>query len=393
MELDRDHGLQTGERRLAAMSAGAIEDGRAMAAMASPDEAVSIALTGRITAYTAAPVWRSALDTLTQNPGRPIIVDASHLEYADDVGIALLFDLTRRDRRPGAAVEIKGLASNLATLLHAFDPAAFTSPVAARPVVGILEQVGRATAQDIEGAQGIADFVADCGVGFWQVLRRRATVEWADTFDFATEAGVNAIAITLLIGFLTGVIVAFQMATVARDYGVETYVVDGVAIAMMRELGPLMTGIVFCGRTGAAYAAHIGTQKVNEEVDAITTFGLNPVTYFVLPRLLAAMLVLPLLTVVADMVGLVGGALVMTKFGVTFQQFYDRTLAAVAPSDFLLGLLKAIVFGLTIATVACRCGLATGPGANSVGLSTTNAVVSSIVLIVAIDGVFALFTT
>lgn len=393
MHLNRTKARRSGEQQVATPSADAFEARDATTSSVTPNEAVKIVLTGRITAYTAAPAWRSALDTLSRNPDRPIIVDASGLEYADDVGIAFLFDLVRRDRPAGAAVEIRGLAPNLATLLRGYDPAQFAAPAGSRPVIGILEQVGRAAAQQIEAAKHASDFVRECAVALWQALRRRAAVQWSDTLDFATEAGVNAVPITLLIGFLTGVIVAFEMAVVARDYGVTTYVVDGVAIAMMRELGPLMTAIVFAGRTGAAYAAQIGTQKVNEEVDAIVTFGLSPVVFLVLPRLIAAMLVLPLLAAFADVVGLFGGALVMTRFDVSFDQFYARTLTAVATSDFLLGLLKAIVFGLTVAAVGCRRGLATGAGATAVGLSTTSAVVTSIVLIVAIDGIFALFTT
>ena len=148
---------------------------------------------------------------------------------------------------------------------------------------------------------------------------------------------------------------------------------------MLRELGALMTAIVFAGRTGAAFAAQIGTQKVNEEVNAITTFGLEPDP---LPGPAAAdrsMLVMPLLTVLADIVGLFGGALVMATFDVGFLQFYNQLLGAVTAGDFVLGLVKAAVFGLTIAAVGCQRGLATGAGATSVGLSATSAVVTSIV--------------
>ena len=134
---------------------------------------------------------------------------------------------------------------------------------------------------------------------------------------------------------------------------------------MLRELGALMTAIVFAGRTGAAFAAQIGTQKVNEELNAISTFGLNPIHFLVLPRLLAAMLMVPLLTVLADVVGLFGGALVMTTFDVGFLQFYIQLLGAVTATDFLLGVVKAAVFGLTIAAVGCQRGLATGAGATS----------------------------
>ena len=145
----------------------------------------------------------------------------------------------------------------------------------------------------------------------------------------ATEAGANAVPIVLLIGFLMGVIIAFEIAVVAQKFGAVIFVVNGVGVAMLRELGALMTAIVFAGRTGAAFAAQIGTQKVNEEVNAIVTFGLDPVRFLVLPRLLAAAVVMPLLTVLADVIGLFGGALVMLSFDVSFVQFYNQLLGAV----------------------------------------------------------------
>ena len=211
--------------------------------------------------------------------------------------------------------------------------------------------------------------------------------------DVATEAGANAVPIVLLVGFLMGVIIAFEIGLVARQFGAVIFVVNGVGVAMLRELGPLMTAIVFAGRTGAAFAAQIGTQKVNEEVNAISTFGLNPVQFLVLPRLLAAALVVPLLAVLADLVGLFGGALVMATFDVGFLQFYTQLLGAITTSDFLIGIVKAIVFGLTIAAIGCQRGLATGAGATSVGLSTTSTVVTSIVMIVVIDGIFTVITS
>jgi phospholipid/cholesterol/gamma-HCH transport system permease protein len=351
-----------------------------------------IELKGRITAHTAAPIWRSALDTLARYPDRPIIVDASHLEFADDVGIALLFDLIRRDRPATAKVEIRNLAPNLAFLVHAYNPEDFAAPARGRSHPGIFEHVGRATVQQIAYATQVADFVGECWVELRQAFTRRGRINWNTVFDVATEAGANGVPVVLLIGFLMGVIVAFQSGLVAKQFGAVIFVVNGVGFALLRELGPLMTAIVFAGRTGAAFAAQIGTQKINEEVNAITTFGLSPIHFLVLPRLIAAILVLPLLSVLADVVGLFGAALVMLKFDIGFVQFYNQLLGAVTAWDFVLGVVKAAVFGMTVATVGCQRGLTTGAGATSVGLSTTGAVVGSIVLIIVIDGIFAIFT-
>jgi phospholipid/cholesterol/gamma-HCH transport system permease protein len=361
--------------------------------MTGADGAANIRLPDRITAYTAEPIWQSAHDTLARNPHRPIIVDASRLEHVDNVGTALLFDLIRRDRPPHSQVEVRNLAVNVAALVRDFEPDDFVAPAPGRRPPGILEHLGQATAQQIAYARQMAGFLRACAGALRKAPTRGGMVNWGDVLDIATEAGANAVPIILLTGFLMGVIIAFEIGLVAQKFGAVIFVVDGVGIAMLRELGVLMTAIVFAGRTGAAFAAQIGTQKVNEEINAIATFGLDPVHFLVLPRLLAAMLVLPLLTVLADLVGLFGGALVMVTFDVGFLQFYNQLLGAVTAGDFVLGIVKAAVFGLMIAAVGCHRGLTTGAGATSVGLSATSAVVTSIVLIVVIDGLFAVITS
>ena len=353
----------------------------------------AIVLEGRITAYTAAPVWRRATATLTQRSGVPITVDASHLEYIDDVGVALLFDLARRQRSRGADVRIRGLAPRFASLIEAYDPEDLAQAPKGMRRIGAFEHLGRATADQMAYAGRIAGFVGQCAAAFAQGLWRRGAIRWSEALDVATEAGASAVPIVLLVGFLIGLIIAFEIGRVAQQFGAVIFVVNGVGVAMLRELGPLMTAIVFAGRTGAAFAAQIGTQKVNEEVNAISTFGLDPVHFLVLPRLIAAALVMPLLVVMADIVGLFGGALVMATFDVGFLQFYNQLLGAVDATDFLIGLLKAATFGLTIAAIGCQRGLATGAGATSVGLSATSAVVSSIVMIVVIDGIFTVLTS
>ena len=358
-----------------------------------PSGAASIVLAGRITAQTAAPVWQSALATLAGNPDRPVVIDASGLEYLDDVGIALVFDLLRQKRSPAATLEIRDLAPKFATLVAAYDPNDFDRAPSTRKRVGLFEHIGRASAGLLDYAQQMFEFLLACGSALGTALRRPSTVRWGEVFDVATEAGANAVPIVLLVGFLMGVIIAFEIGLVAQQFGAVIFVVNGVGVAMLRELGALMTAIVFAGRTGAAFAAQIGTQKVNEEVNAISTFGLSPIGFLVLPRLIAATLVVPLLTVLADVVGIFGGALVMAGFDVGFVQFYNQLLGAVTAGDFIIGIVKGAVFGFTIALIGCERGLSTGAGAISVGLSTTGAVVTSIVTIVVIDGLFTIFTS
>jgi phospholipid/cholesterol/gamma-HCH transport system permease protein len=352
-----------------------------------------IVLKGRITAYNAAPIWRHAIATLSGQPGLPIRVDASDLEHIDDVGIALLFDLAHRERPPGAEVRVEGLAPRFASLVQDHDSGSLAQPIKGARRAGTFEHLGRAMMDQVAYASRFAVFVGRCSAAFASAFLRRGTIRWNEVLGVATEAGANAVPIVLLVGFLIGLIIAFEIGRVAQQFGAVIFVVNGVGVAMLRELGPLMTAIVFAGRTGAAFAAQIGTQKVNEEVNAISTFGLDPVHFLVLPRLLAAALVMPLLVVFADIVGLFGGALVMATFDIGFLQFYNQLLGAVDASDFLIGIVKAAAFGLTIAAIGCERGLATGAGATSVGLSATGAVVASIVMIVVIDGIFTIVTS
>jgi phospholipid/cholesterol/gamma-HCH transport system permease protein len=357
-------------------------------------DSVTFVLGSRITAHTAASIWRAALNTFASNPNRPIVLDASRLEYVDAVGIALLFDLGHRKRGEGAGVVYKALSPNLAALLHRYDAAELDLPVASRRHVGLFEHLGRSAATHVRYLGELLGFLGLCARALIRTLTRSTAVLWTDFLDVATEVGAHAVPIVLLTGFLMGVIIAFEVGLVARQFGAVILVVNGVGEAMLRELGPLMTAIVLAGRTGAAFAAQLGTQKVNEELNAISTFGLDPIEYLVLPRLLAAFLVVPLLAVLADVVGLFGGALVMSSaFDVSYLQFYSQLLKVVTPGDLGLGLVKAAVFGLTIAAIGCHRGLTTGAGAASVGLSATGAVVSSIVMIIVIDGLFAVITS
>jgi len=201
--------------------------------------------------------------------------------------------------------------------------------------------------------------------------------------------GADGLPIVALISFLLGLILAFQSAVPMRRFGAEIFVADLIGLAMVRELGPLMTAILLAGRTGAAFAAEIGTMTVNQEVDALTTMGLDPVRFLVTPRIIAALLMTPLLTLFAMLVGMLGGALTMQSFAVPLVTFLKEVDSAVTPTDFMAGFVKTFVFAILIAGVGCLRGLQTAAGASAVGDSATRAVVSGIILLVVVDGIFA----
>ena len=203
------------------------------------------------------------------------------------------------------------------------------------------------------------------------------------------RAGFDGLPITVMIGFLLGLILAFESAASLRMFGVEVYVADLVAIGLFRELGPLVTAIILAGRSGSAFAAEIGAMKVNEEVDALTTMGLSPVGFLAVPRILAVTLAMPLLTVAAEVAGLVGGAIVLRIMDVPTVVFWSHVVSATKSYVFLMGLGKAALFGWLVGVVGCICGLRTSKTADGVGVAATSAVVGGIVAVAVADGLIA----
>jgi phospholipid/cholesterol/gamma-HCH transport system permease protein len=200
---------------------------------------------------------------------------------------------------------------------------------------------------------------------------------------------VQALVVVALISFLTGLILAFQAAPPLQQFGVDLFVVNLVALAMVRELGPIMTAIVLAGRSGSAFAAEIGTMKVNEEINALTTMGLDPVRFLAAPRILAGILLTPVLTIYSGLFGVAGGLFVMLLRGFPAITIWRQLTGAVAVDDVLAGFIKAFFFGALVAGIGCLRGLQTQSGATAVGIATTRSVVSGILLIVLVDAIFA----
>ena len=222
-----------------------------------------------------------------------------------------------------------------------------------------------------------------------KAARHPSAIRWRDTLLIAEEVGVNALPIVALLSFLVGVIMAFQAAVALRQFGAEIFVANMIGLSVLREMGPLMTAIILAGRSGSAFAAEIGTMKVREEIDALKTMGLEPVRFLVVPRVLAAVVMTPVLTVFADLLGVMGGSVVMLSLGFPLITFFNQLQFAVSYGSLVGGLVKAFVFGILIAAIGCLRGLQTQTGASAVGLSTTHAVVSGIILIVITDGIFS----
>lgn len=347
----------------------------------------TITLAGRLDATSVAALWQQAHAVVA--PARVVSIEASHVDYCDGAGLALLFDLRRA--KPGA-IRINGLRPEFNSLLEQFVPGQFPAPSAKAPParVGLIAAIGRSFASMADGWKAQIVFLGEAVAALGFAVRHPASVRWKDALLIAERAGVDALPIVALIAFLMGLIIAFQSAIPLRQYGGEVYVGDLVGLSMLRELGPLMTAILLAGRSGAAFAAELGTMKVNEEINALTTMGLDPVRFLVVTRVLAGLIVTPLLTVFADMVGLIGGAVTMLTFSIPTRTYFTHVGGFANVSDFLSGLLKSVVFGVLIAGIGCLKGLQTRSGAAAVGDSTTKAVVAAIIMIVVVDGLFAL---
>ena len=360
----------------------------ALAVSDAPDGRLIVALSGRLVAETIPTVWRDALHAVRAAASRPVTVDASGVDYCDGAGIALLVDLLREPRQ--APIEVANLAPAYRALLAQFDPRNLDQdldpPPPRRPAV---EEIGRAAAIVARDMRTQIEFLGQATSALLAAIRHPSTIRWRDVGLVCERVGADALPIVALISFLLGVILAFQSAVPMKRYGAEIFVADLIGIGMVRELGALITAILLAGRTGAAFAAEIGTMRVNQEIDALTTMGLDPVRFLVSTRVIAAVLMTPLLTLFAMLVGTLGGAFTMLSYGVPLVTFVKEVDGIVNFQDFVAGWIKSFVFALAIAGIGCLRGLQTAAGASAVGDSATRAVVSGLVLIVIIDGVFA----
>jgi phospholipid/cholesterol/gamma-HCH transport system permease protein len=274
--------------------------------------------------------------------------------------------------------------------MEMFDPGEeIPAPPRAFALRRVAEDVGRAAIGVLSDLRTLIAFVGELTVTLIGVLLRPGRLRWKDAFLVAENAGANAFGIIALMSLLFGLILAFQSAIPMERFGAQIFVIDLVSISVVRELGPLITAIILAGRTGSAFAAELGTMKVNEELNALNTMGLEPVRFLVAPRVLAAVFVTPLLVIFANLFAIVGGCLVMHLLGFTLVTSINRLQYSVGLSDIFGGLFKSCFFGLLVAAIGCLRGLQTASGAQAVGISATRAVVSGIFLILLTDGLFA----
>ncbi|MBR2839414.1 MAG: ABC transporter permease [Kiritimatiellae bacterium] len=255
--------------------------------------------------------------------------------------------------------------------------------------MGPFSSVGRRTVELAHDVRANLAFLGEACVCAVTALVHPRQFRFGDAALAFQRAAFDGLPISLGIGFLLGVVLAFQSAAALQMFGVEVYVADLLAIGLFRELGPLVTAIILAGRSGSAFAAEIGTMKVDEELDALTTMGLPPVRFLVLPRVAAAVAAMPILTVFAELAGLIGGAIVLSFMNVPTAVFWSHVAATSTVSMIVLGLVKGALFGLLVGLIGCGSGMGTKATADGVGVAATAAVVGGIVAIAVADGILA----
>jgi phospholipid/cholesterol/gamma-HCH transport system permease protein len=322
------------------------------------------------------------------------LLDLSGLDSLDTAGAWLIDRTAAQLGARGLAVEVTGATPARQALLDkvAQRAAAPRPPKGSGSVLGLLEEIGRGVFDVGATARELISFLGQTVVVLGATLARPARLRGTSLVYHLEKVGLDALPIVGLLSFLIGVVLAYQGSDQLSRFGAEIFTVNLVGVAVLREMGVLITAIIVAGRSGSAFTAQIGTMKVNQEVDAMYTIGLNPVEVLVLPRLLALLIALPLLTFYADLMGLLGGAIMATiVLDIDIPTFVQQLRDAVELMTFWVGLIKAPVFAFVIALIGCYEGLKVSSNAESVGLRTTRAVVEAIFLVIVLDAIFSIF--
>ena len=369
--------------------------GEVRCARRADDETLLVRLVGPWTTRAGAPVVTEVYEQLDASPPvRRLAFEAQELTAWDSRLLTFVHHLLEASTQRQVVVEQQGLPEGVRRLLAL--AAAVPEREGARrggARLSWLARIGTAVLAGWKGAWDMVAFIGEAGLAGLKLVAGRARFRRVDLVLFLQECGAQALGIVTLISFLIGLILAFMGAIQLRQFGAQIYVADLVGLGMTREMGAVMTGIMMAGRTGAAFAAQLGTMQVNEEIDALSTMGIPAMEFLVLPRMLALMLMMPLLCVYADMMGILAGLLIGTGLlDMSLVEYVNETRKAVHLVDCGLGLVKSVVFGALVALAGCLRGMQCGRSASAVGAAATSAVVTGIVWIIASDGLFAVLS-
>jgi phospholipid/cholesterol/gamma-HCH transport system permease protein len=351
---------------------------------------VTVVLRGALDVQTMGGLWRELEARLRPLKAAALEVDATGLRLCGGGGLALLRFLKTGGFTPMAKVTVRGLGEDLDQLLWLFaDEDSEAAATERRRTPSLPEEVGTSVRASVRDLREQIAFLGKMAAELAGAMVHPERFRWREVKRLCITAGANALPIVSLLSLLVGLMIGFESAAPLAQFGAQIFIANMVGFGAVRELGPMMTAIMLAGRSGAAFAAEIGTMKVNEELAALTTMGLDPIRFLALQRVTAGMILTPLLTVYTMLAGMLGGTLVMLGLGFSISEIYNQMTASVHLHDIRFGLSKSIVFGAIFSGVGCLRGFQTGQGPIAVGVSATRAVVSSILLIILADTVFA----
>ncbi len=351
-----------------------------------------IQLQGRIDRTTCSDVLARVPACFRMPPADTIEIDVSGTTGFDDYGILVLLEIRRCAHRLGKTVSLVNVGEDVSRMLELteFDRMVERSGIEKPSPPNALLRIGAFVIESVRNAGNVVSFLGNLILLFVYVLRHPASLRYDDTVLYMRTTGVDALPIVGLISFLLGLIMAFMSSLQLAQFGANVFVASLVALAMVSELGPIMTAIVVAGRSGSAYAAEIATMGISEEIDALKTMGFDPVLFLALPRMVASMLMIPILTLFSDIFAIAGGLLVgVTMLDLTPVTYMSQTLKSLRLFDVLWGMLKSGVFAFLISWVGCLRGFQARGGASAVGHAATSSVVTSIFLIILFDSIFA----
>jgi len=334
---------------------------------------------------------RRTLQALPPKRSQGWTLDASGMTRLDLTGARQLHRLQERLEARGEMVLLGAERPDQMDGLLAFTRQAVSERQPQPRAPGLLERIGRDTVGRLQQSGAFLSFIGEITLEALPRLLRPWTIRWKQLAAEIQKAGVQALPIIGLLAFLVGLVIAYQGGETLERYGANIFLVELISVTMLREMAPLLTAIVVAGRTGSSWAAQLGTMKITEEIDALRTLGISPYDMLILPRLMALIVVLPLLTIYADVLGIVGGMLVADlMFGLPTHEFINRLPEAIAASHLWVGIIKAPVFALIIVGIACFQGMRVQGSAESVGRATTVTVVQAIFLVIVADAVFSI---
>lgn len=347
-------------------------------------------VSGRLDSATIPDLWNQLHLLSPRLSGKVLFIDMGEVAFCDGAGAAFLITMENEAIHKGLDVHIRNLSEDMRTFLDRFDQARLKHVLTVKITdTNAIVEIGKTFSSLIDDIRDMIAFGGQLLCSFVWTVSHFRRIRWNDFLKLIELVGVNAVGITALLGFLFGLIMAFSAAMPLRQFGVEVYVSDLVAIALVRVLGPFITAIIIAGRSGSAFAAELGTMKINNELDALNVMSLEPMRFLVVPRVASTILMAPLLVVLTNIAGIVGSGLVILSLGYGLATYYDHVQYILGITDVLVGLCKALVFGGLVGGVGCLRGLQTQTGAGAVGISATRAVVSGIVLIVVAEGLFS----